>query len=307
MKVFLAGGTGFLGTCLCRAFIRQGHEVTVLARNPGKTAGLVPGIRVIRGDPSTEGDWQEQLAGHDVVINLTGTPIFQRWTKRVRKSILESRVLSTAHIIDAIRRRLPQEKSALFNASGVGYYGSCGDDVVDEKAEAGTTFLARVASQWEETALKAEEAGIRVVLCRFGIVFGRSGGALPKLRTQARLHLNTPWGSGEQWFSWIHENDVSRTIAFLLEHTDIRGPVNVSSPEPVKNRELSAILNDMLRKKPFLPTIPAWIVRSILGEFSEAFLTGQRVRPNVLTSHGFVFQFPTCREAVADLLHAGEE
>ncbi|MGB8285837.1 MAG: DUF1731 domain-containing protein, partial [Candidatus Aquirickettsiella gammari] len=211
-------------------------------------------------------------------------------------------VLSTAHIVDAILRS-PDQGTVLFNASCVGYYGSCGDGPVIESSEPGTTFLAQVASIWEETALRAEEAGIRVVLCRFGIVLGKQGGAFPKLARLTRFHVNAAWGSGNQWFSWIHEKDVARIFMFLLEHDNIRGPVNFTAPEPVQNRTMAAVLNQVLRTKPLLPVVPAWMLRSALGEFSHVFLAGQRALPDVLTRHGFVFQFPALWQAAADLAH----
>jgi hypothetical protein len=301
VKIFLAGGTGFLGQYLCRAFIEQGYKVTVLARAPVFKACLNPGLHIIRGDPSAKGAWQEQLAGHEAVVNLAGASIFQRWTRGVREEILKTRVLSTSNIVDGIRRS-GAAGATLFNASGVGYYGACGKTPVDEgTASSGNTFLARVASEWEQTALKAEDGNIRVVLCRLGIVLGRYGGAFPRLLRLTRFRLCAPWGNGEQWFSWIHEKDVARIFSFLFEHMDIRGPVNFSSPAPVKNREMANILNDLLKKTPVFPAIPAWILRSILGEFSQVFLIGQRALPGVLTAHDFSFQFPFLREATADL------
>jgi uncharacterized protein len=306
VKIFLAGGTGFLGCYLCRAFIRNGHEVTVLTRTPVKKTCLEQGLRVISGNPLTEGDWQEQLAGHEAVINLTGASIFQRWTKQAKREIFESRILSTSHIVDAMKRSMGKE-TVLFNASGVGYYGTCEDAMINERITPGITFLAKVASAWEQTAQRAEEAGIRVVLCRFGIVLGRYGGAFPRLLTLTRFRLSIPWGSGEQWFSWIHEKDVERIFAFLLENKDIMGPVNFTSPMPVKNSEMTAILNYVLKKRPFLSVIPGWFLRSILGEFSQVFLVGQRVLPEVLTDHGFVFRFPALRETLADLVQYEEK
>lgn len=303
MKIFLAGGTGFLGRYLCRALTRCGHEVTLLVR-PAVSAGQVEGnVRVVRGDLSARGDWQEHCAGHEAVINLAGASIFRPWTKTARKEIFESRIRSTEHIVEAMKYG-QGGNLLLFNASGVGYYGYCKDAVINESGSPGNTFLAQLAQVWEATALNAREAGVRVILCRFGIVLGREGGAFQRILPLAKLRLGAPWGSGLQWFSWIHERDVAEIFFFLLDHKNINGPVNFTSPEPVRNREMLGTLNRLLNKKPLIPPIPGWLLRSILGEFSNVFLEGQRVVPGVLKKNGFDFQFPTFTQAAADLIRS---
>jgi len=194
----------------------------------------------------------------------------------------------------------------LLNASGVGYYGYCKDTAVNEAEPPGDTFLAKLAQLWEATALNAREAGARVILCRLGIVLGREGGALQRISPLVKLRLGAPWGSGKQWFSWIHERDMAEIFFFLLEHKNIEGPVNFTSPEPVINCEMLGILNKVFSKKPLIPAIPGWVLRSILGEFSNVFLEGQRAVPEVLKKNGFVFQFPTFRQAVTDLLRPNQ-
>ncbi|MBA4417955.1 MAG: TIGR01777 family protein [Syntrophus sp. (in: bacteria)] len=306
MKIFLAGGTGFLGKYLCKAMVQHGHEVTLLVR-PAASAGQVEGsIRIVRGDPSARGDWQEHCAGHEAVINLVGASIFRPWTAFARKVIFESRIRSTENIVEAMKHGRQGGKAHLFNASGVGYYGYCKDAMVDEDKPPGSTFLAHLAQSWEATALRAEEAGARVILCRFGIVLGREGGAFQRMLPLAKLHLGAPWGSGEQWFSWIHERDVAGIFSFLLDHEQINGPVNFTSPGPVTNRAMIGILNKTLNKKPFIPGIPGWALRCILGDFSNVFLEGQRAVPGVLKKHGFVFQFPTFTQAAADLIRSNQ-
>lgn len=176
MKIFLAGGTGFLGKYLCRVLPGQGHDLTVLTRPGTSMEDFGRNVRVVKGDPTEEGDWQESLTGHDAVINLTGTSIFQRWTRRIKEEILASRILATENIVSALTK-IKGKEVHLLNASGVGYYGPRGDNIVDEDAPPGDTFLASVAKSWESAARRAEEAGIRVVLCRFGIVLGQNGGA----------------------------------------------------------------------------------------------------------------------------------
>jgi uncharacterized protein len=300
VKIFLAGGTGFLGRYLVSVLRAEGHEITVLVR-PGSRGVVMPlSVRIIRGDPAMKGPWQEDLAGHEVVINLAGASIFQPWTKKARKDIRESRLTSTENIVEAMGRSAGAAMH-LFNASGVGYYGFSGDVTVDEGYPPGDTFLAEVARSWEEAALQARDRGARVVLCRLGIVLGRRGGAIPKILPLVRLRLGAAWGRGDQWFSWVHEKDGAAMFSFLLHHEEITGPVNFTSPMPVTNREMMAVMNSLLAKKPYIRTIPEWAIRSGLGEFSTVFLKGQRAIPGVLERSGFTFEFPSFREAAADL------
>ncbi|HAX17593.1 MAG TPA: TIGR01777 family protein [Actinobacteria bacterium] len=301
MKIFLAGGTGFLGLYISRFLSEQGHKITLLSRKPFNPQTFCPDLKIVVGNPVKEGLWQDEIAGNKAVINMTGASIFQLWTKRTKKEIFESRILSTLNIINAMKRS-KKEKMVLFNASGAGYYGPCGESPIDERYRPGDTFLARVALEWERTALKAEDAGIRVILCRLGTVLGKGGGAFPKLFNMTKLHSSAPWGNGEQWFSWIHEKDMARAFSFLLDHEGIKGPVNFTSPKPVKNSKMAALLNDILNKKPFFSKIPSWFLKNTLGEFSSVFLTGQKVLPEVLLKNGFVFQFQNFSDAVVDLI-----
>jgi uncharacterized protein (TIGR01777 family) len=301
MKIFLVGGTGFLGKYLCSVMPGEGHVLTALVRSGSNLEGFGRFVSIVTGDPTREGKWQESLAGHDAVINLAGTSIFQRWNKRIKKEILESRVLSTQNIVNALKGVQGRE-TCLLNASGVGYYGFCGNEMVDELHSPGDTFLASVAESWESAARIAEEAGIRVVQCRFGIILGRNGGAFRRMLPLFRHRLGAIWGMGEQWFSWIHEKDVAEIISFLLVHKETRGPVNFTSPNPVTNRQMTEMLNNLFNKKPCIRRLPKWFFQLIFGEFAEVFLEGQRVLPQALLKQGFVFQFPTLKEAITDLI-----
>jgi uncharacterized protein (TIGR01777 family) len=302
VKIFIAGGTGFVGNILSAALAGEGHEITVLIR-PGADADAgTGGVRTVRGDPMTKGAWQEELAGHEAIINLVGASIFQPWTRKARREIYDSRMRSTENIVEALKTSKGGVMH-LFNASGVGYYGFTKDAAVDEGCPPGNTFLAGVARSWEAAALGAEEAGVRVVLCRLGIVLGRRGGAFRKILPLVRSGVGGMWGSGEQWFPWVHEMDVARIVSFLLKREDIRGPVNFTSPGLARNREMLEIMNGLLGKEPFIRAIPEWMIRRLLGEFSTVFLEGQRAVPGILARNGFVFHFPTLREAVVDLMH----
>ena len=272
VKIFVAGGTGFIGSHLVPALTRKGHEITVLVR-PGEKSGFAfSRIRTVEGNPAEKGPWQEDLATHEAVINLAGASIFQRWTKKAKREIKESRIGSTRNIAEAVKGSSGRT-SHLFNASGIGYYGFSGDALVDEKSPMGDTFLADLAGHWETEAMRAAEGGARVVLCRLGIVLGKNGGAFTRIRPLVKLHLGSPWGGGAQWFSWIHEEDCVGILSFLFERPEIRGPVNFASPFPVTNREMMGIMNEVLGKKALRAAHTGnahrLIVRRIFNRFPE--------------------------------------
>ncbi|MEI6153872.1 MAG: NAD-dependent epimerase/dehydratase family protein, partial [Deltaproteobacteria bacterium] len=216
MKIFVIGGSGFIGHALINGLKAEGHQITALLRRGNKQKESDRSVRYVAGDPMEPGRWQDIMMEHDIVINLAGAAIFRRWSDEIKAEILDSRIVTTRHIVETIRKA-QKRNIQFFNASGIGYYGYCGDEIIDEGALHGDTFLSRVALDWESEAGKAEETGVRVVLCRFGIVLGKSGGALRKISALANLHLGGMWGSGKQWFSWIHEKDVVNTFRFLLE------------------------------------------------------------------------------------------
>jgi uncharacterized protein (TIGR01777 family) len=183
----------------------------------------------------------------------------------------------------------------------VGYYGPRDDDVLIEDSQPGSDFLANLSQDWEAEALKAQELGVRVVITRFGIVLGKGGGALDQMASMFNKFLGGTLGSGQQWFSWIHQADHARAYSFIQAHPEIQGPVNLTSPQPVRNRELTRALGKVLNRPTVLPA-PAFMVRLVMGEMAEALLTGQRVVPRKLLDAGFKFTFPTIEEALKDLL-----
>jgi uncharacterized protein (TIGR01777 family) len=184
----------------------------------------------------------------------------------------------------------------------VGYYGFHGDEALDEAGYPGHDFLAELATDWEASAREAEAHGARVVLCRFGIVLGRRGGALGQMLPFFRKYMGSPLGHGKQWFSWIHEADLVKIPLFLIEKKDLTGPVNCTAPHPVTNRELTRVLGEVLDRPTFLPPVPGFVIKLIMGEFGSVLLKGQRVLPGRLLEAGFQFQFPHLREALQDLL-----
>ncbi|MBN2284033.1 MAG: TIGR01777 family oxidoreductase [Deltaproteobacteria bacterium] len=303
MRIFMTGGTGFVGTTLSRDLAGKGHIVTILTR-PGEVipAAAEPAmINFLTGDPTLKGKWQDEAARHDVFINLAGASIFSRWTEKTKKRIRESRIATTRNLVEALSRGGGSTKT-LLSTSAVGYYGFHGDDTLKEDDPPGTDFLSTVARDWEQAAMKAVDYGSRVVICRFGIVLGRNGGALSQLLPLFKRWLGSPLGNGRQWFSWVHEKDLAAVYAFLLEREDIEGPINCSAPNPVRNRELTQALAEALEKPVILPSVPSFVLRALLGEFGNVLLKGQRVFPERLLERGFIFSFPTIQEALRDIL-----
>lgn len=302
MKIFIAGGTGFIGLAVIRRFLAAGHEITVLVRTAGKERLLPKGVKVIYGTPLEEGTWRASLNQAELIINLAGSNIFRKWTAQAKKMIRESRILATRTLVEAIAPE-PGKKTTFINASATGYYGFDGDEKKDETAPAGTDFLARVCAEWEREAFRAGEKGVRVIAARFGIVLGREGGALQKMLPGFRMGVAGQLGDGSQWFPWIHIDDLTAGLLFLTEHEAISGPVNFSAPYPVRNRDLTKELAAILHR-PAILSVPRFVLKATLGEFADVLLEGNRMVPAVLEQNGFRFQFPELRHALLNLLDA---
>ena len=300
MNIFVTGGTGFIGSQLTRKLIDEGHTITVLSRNGPKNTRFVQGIDYVTGDPTQEGVWQDSVATYDVVINLAGASIFTRWTRTARKRIRESRILTTTNLVNALRD--PKKNSLFLSASAVGYYGFNDNDDLDETAPPGEGYLATLSQEWEAAALHAEKPSVRVALMRFGIVLGREGGALGMMRPLYKWRLASPLGKGRQWLSWIHEEDLVRIFLYVLKERNISGPINCASPTPVQNIVFTKTMAEVMGRRAFLPAVPSFFVRTILGEFGTVLLKGQKVLPKRLLARGFAFKFPEIRMALTDLL-----
>lgn len=296
MRVFIVGGTGFVGVNLAARLRARGDEVTVLGQSAARPRGLDAAVPLVAGDARFPGDWQERLAAHDVVINLAGASIFTRWTAATKRLLRESRILTTRNIVDA----LPAAGVTLVSTSAVGHYGFRGDEEVGEDGGAGTDFLARLCVDWEAEAQRAAARGARVVITRFGIVLGPGGGVLGQMAPIFKLGLGGRLGHGRQWFSWIHVEDLFAALLHAAGRRGEGGVYNFTAPAPVTNRELTRELGRVLRRPAVLPA-PAFAVRLALGEFGGVLLGGQRVLPRRLLAEGFQFRYPTLAAALDDL------
>ena len=301
MDIFITGGTGFVGSTLTRRLTEQGNRVTVLTRRLRANSTPPDGVSFLEGDPVRQGEWQKRAADHEVIINLAGAPIFTRWNRKTKAVIKNSRIETTKNLVEAIFNK-KEKVSTLISTSAVGYYGFHGDEVLDESGLPGNDFLASVTREWEAAALKAEQVGIRVIVCRFGIVLGSSGGALGQMIPVFRMGLGAPLGRGRQWFSWIHEQDLVRIHLFMMGREDLSGPVNCTTPNPVTNLELTSALAKTLNKPRLMPSVPGFMLRIIKGEVGNVLIRGQRVIPKKLLDLGFDFRFPGIYEALEDLL-----
>ena len=294
-KIVVAGGSGFIGAPLVRRLLARGDDVAVLTR---KTSNVHAG-RTLLWTPPGQGTWMDDVAAADIVINLAGENVGGgRWTDARKKQIMESRVVATTALVDAMRRQ-PAKSRTLISASAIGFYGHRGDEQLDERSGPGAGFLTEVTQRWEELA-RAAEPFARVAILRFGIVLAADGGALAKLLLPFRLGAGGPMGSGKQWMSWIDRDDVLRLIDWTIDRESTRGIYNATAPTPVTNRDFAIALGHVLRRPAFLPT-PAFALRLALGSemANEMLLSGQRVLPSRAIEEGFEFAHPGLEEALA--------
>lgn len=298
MKIAVAGGTGFIGGRLIRYLQSSGDEVLLLSRS--SAGGIRGGLRTVTWQESMER--REWFEGLDGIVNLSGESINQRWTGAAKQRIVESR-LQTVDKLARLVSELKDKPKAVVNGSAIGIYGMSETAQFDETSDAagGEDFLSDVVRQWERaaSAIPAE----RVVRLRTGVVLGREGGALPLMALPYKLGAGGRVGSGRQWMSWIHEEDIVRLIRFCLEDPRMSGPVNATAPHPVSNDEFGRALASALRRPHWLP-VPAFALRLLLGEMSDMLLGGQRVFPQAALAHGFEFRYPTVDKALNALYSA---
>lgn len=291
MKVAVAGVTGLIGRRLARALVARGDEVIGFSRG----GAPVEGIRMVRWDPAADPVPAGVLHGVDAVVNLAGAPIGKgRWTASRKRLIRDSRVVTTRRIVEALGGGGPR---VLVNGSAVGYYAT-GEQEVDESAPPGEGFLAETCVAWEDAARAAEDAGVRVVRARTGVVLAREGGALPTMAMPVRLLVGGPLGGGRQWIPWIHADDAIGMILLALDDARISGPMNVTAPRASRQRDVAQAIASALGRLAVVPT-PAVALRLLMGEMSVMALEGQRVVPRVAMDAGYRFVHEDVAAAVA--------
>lgn len=291
MRVVITGGSGLVGSALVEHLFAQGHTIYCLQRNKSND-GLIWDIanidKLYQNDNSV-----------DAVVHLAGENISNsRWSRRKKTRILRSRVQGT-HEIASYFSNVQNPPKVMIFASAIGYYGDTGTSTANETNPLGKSFLAEVCQKWEEAASPATEVGIRTVFSRFGMILSPKGGALQKMLPPFKIGLGGCIGNGQQYISWISIRDVVSAINYILENTDLSGPVNIVAPAPVSNKEFTRTLGRAVQKHTLFP-LPALLVRTIFGQMgNDLLLSSSRVSPSKLQSSGFTFRYPTLKEALS--------
>jgi uncharacterized protein (TIGR01777 family) len=302
MKILMTGSTGFVGAALCQELQSTGHTVCRLVR-PGTAVEKPKGAGGfdVNWNPAT-GELGGAAVGADAIVNLAGASIADgRWTAERKQLLLASRVNTTRALVQALSKMAARPR-VLVSASGIGYYGNGGDQVLTEESPLGHEFLSRLGQEWEAEAAKAEALGIRVVRARFGVILAKHGGALPRMARPFLWGAGGKIGSGEQWMSWVTLPDVVAILRFALENGAARGAINVVSPQPVRNAEFTKMLAKILHRPALFPA-PAFALRLLLGEMAnELLLASQRAMPAQLEKLGYPFLHPDLASALAAVL-----
>ncbi|KAL6211473.1 hypothetical protein ACLB2K_016699 [Fragaria x ananassa] len=301
MTVSVTGATGFIGRRLVQRLHADNHSVHVLTRSRSKAELIFPvkdfpGI-VIAEEP----EWKDSIRGSTGVVNLAGLPISTRWTSEIKKEIKQSRIRVTSKVIDLIND-LPDavRPSVLVSATAVGYYGTSETRVFDEQSPSGNDYLAEVCREWEGTALKVNQ-DVQLALIRIGVVLGKDGGALAKMIPLFMVFAGGPLGSGKQWFSWIHLDDIVNLIYEALTNPSYKGVINGTAPNPVRFVEMCQHLGNVLGRPSWLP-VPDFALKAVLGEGAAVVLDGQRVLPLKAQELGFSFKYSYIKDALKSIM-----
>jgi uncharacterized protein (TIGR01777 family) len=299
VRVAVTGASGTIGRALVGELRQRGDEVTALSRDAGRASASL-GVPVEQwAAPTRELPPAGALSGRDAVVHLLGETIAQRWSDDAKREIRESRVLGTRNLVAALRELPAAERPrVLVSQSGAGVYGARGDERLDEGADAGDDFVARMVVDWEAEASAAGELGLRVALTRTGPVLSE-GGALGKMLPFFKLGLGGPVAGGQQYFPWVHLDDVVGVMLFCLDTDAANGPLNVTAPEPVTNRDFSRALGRVLRRPAFAP-VPALALKTLYGEMAMIVTTGQRAVPARLSELGYSFRRPDLEDALRE-------
>ena len=290
-RILITGPTGFVGARLCARLAELGDVPVGLSRSPDAAGRRVPSLAACLAWSPVAPVPERALDDVHAVVHLAGESVAGRWSDAKKRAIEESRILGTRRIVEAIAARPAGHRPhVLVCASAIGYYGDRGEDEVDERTPAGDDFLAKVCVGWEREAMRAGEHGVRVVCLRIGLVMGLGGGALEPMLPLFRAGLGGKLGSGQQWWPWIHVDDVVGLIRHAIDHVSLSGPMNATAPRPVRQHELASALGQALHRPAFLPA-PSFALKAALGEFSSDVLASRRVLPVRATESGYVFRY----------------
>lgn len=299
MKIVIAGGSGFIGQKLTTALLNEGHEIFILSRKEKKGKERLSYVKWLQVDSFPE----QEIGFADVFVNLAGVSINDgRWSTAHQKEIYESRMIATDELLRIISA-LPKKPSVLVNASAIGIYPASENTIYTEQSTTiADDFLAKTVHDWEQKAASVEVDGIRAIFMRFGVVLGNEGGALPLMSMPYKLFVGGTVGSGKQWLSWVHIEDLIRAIVFAIGNQNLNGPVNVCSPFPMRMKDFGQTIGAVLHRPHWLP-MPSFAMQLILGKKSALVLQGQHVVPKVLQKEKFEFLYPTLESALGNLFN----
>jgi uncharacterized protein (TIGR01777 family) len=302
MRVIITGGSGLIGQALAADLLKDGHEVIALSRDPQRhSAHLPPGVRLEQWDGRSAQGWGHLVEDAGAIVNLAGENIGERrWTEARKQAIIESRLRAGKAVTEAVTQAR-SKPTVVVQASAIGYYGSHADEVITEKSPPADDFMSQICQQWEPTTAPVEQAGVRRVVVRSGVVLSRQGGAFPRMIMPFNFFAGGPLGSGQQWVSWIHLRDEVAGLRFLMGNPNAVGVYNLTSPYPLKNVDFERAIGRFMHRPAIIPT-PAFAIRLLFGEMALTVLEGQRVAPERLEKEGFIFNFPRIDEALQDLL-----
>ena len=307
MKVAITGATGFVGNRLVKRLQADGHKILVLTRDRDRALKVFPNssfpeVECLPYTPLQSGDWQNAISGCDGVVNLAGEPISERWTAERKRGILESRQLGTAKIVEAIARA-EVKPTVLVSGSAIGYYGTSETEKFDESSNPDPqNFLSQVCQAWEAAAQPVTQSGTRLVILRIGIVLGM-GGAIARMITPFRLYAGGPIGSGKQWFSWIHIDDLVGLIIKSLTDNQMQGTYNATAPNPVRMNDLCNALGKAMDRPSWLP-VPDFAIQALLGDGAQVVLEGQQVLPKRTQTTAFTYQYPEVEPALKSIVNS---
>jgi len=301
-RIIITGATGLIGKKLVNALINRGDEVIVFSRDVKKAKSIFPKAKVcVEWNYQHPKNWESKLEDSDAVIHLAGLNLFaKRWNEDFKKSVIESRKVSTKNLVEAIQscRNRPE---VFISASGIGYYGDCGDKILSEDYHSGKDFLSDVCRVWESEANQIEEVGVRSVQVRTGLVLSPEDGALKQMLPPFKFFMGGPLGNGKQWSSWLHIDDIVGIYLHALDNPKLQGAVNAATPNPVRMKEFAKTLGKVL-KRPSLFPVPNFVLRFVIGEATEVVTASQRINSKKLLESGYKFKFEILEDALNDLL-----
>lgn len=301
-KIVVTGATGLIGKKLVNSLVSRGDYVIVFSRDIEKANSLLPNAnKFVEWNYKNPEQWQKEINGTDVIVHLAGVNLFsKRWNDEFKKAIIESRKISTKNIVEAIRVS-NSKPSVLVSASGVGFYGDGGEQILTEDSPKGNDFLADVCEVWESEATKAEQLGVRSVRIRTGIVLSPEDGALKQMLLPFKLFVGGPLGSGKQWFPWLHIDDIVGIYLYAIDNKNLSGNFNAASPSIVRMKEFAATLGKVLHRPSLFP-VPKFLLKIVVGEASGAVTASQRINVKKIILSGYKFKFENLEQALEDLL-----